>query len=607
MRQKIVLCAEYQGEGATIGTVTGFQLAVDHLIEAAGKENVVDITVFCLGTATRVYVHPRFRNVKYCQFAPRLTPQELGPYVSSDALPFLVELFPWRESIIRSIVSERPDVIHTFQATGSTDLAAVRAAERLRRSGQKVRVVATVMTEMETYVTHYFESFMADVVRFAMENSFLTELKAAWQMKGAFRAPSVLFRTYNLLHHVFNYPLCRMAGWMQRQRRKRGLASDQQATSIRADSSVLRLLRSMTHRHICRVLSAADAVTTSRARDVAAYGLFPNRVWHMPLSADENRFYVDDETTHSLRHRLVAPSITAKMNQSVSCELIRFLDQVDRDTNCFAIVTVGRLSDEKNLWLLRQSFRELRASLPARNIYWLACGSGIGGAELQQDFGEAVFLPGLVPNELLPSILNMARSRRFAYVSASDTETYGITHEESQRCGLPIVGMELGTRGHFYLPGDRLGDSVLHDEHCAETIENDQMLGNVLVGLNGICVPDYSKGRGLNAIRKISADQKNIRFARDSMTQALSTMATMPAEAWSRMSHYASTLTQAKCMDWLEIWDLLRTAIYADNRDRAAQLTSTHLHTFGQDPNVVPSSEELDVIVVPCASPAPER
>jgi len=603
MRKKIVLCAEYQGEGATVGTVTGFQLAVDHLIEEAGKENLVDVAIFCLGTVTRTYVHPRFPNVKYCQFAPRLTPQELGPYVSSDALPFLVELFPWRQSIIRSIVTERPDVIHTFQATGSTDLAGVRAAKLLRRLGHNVRVVATVMTEMETYVTHYFESFMAEVLRFAMENSFLAELKAAWQMKGVFRTPGLLIRTYNVLHHVFNYPLCRMAGRMRRKRLERMQSSDHHAIPTQADSSLLRLLRSTTHRHICRVLHRVDAITTSRPRDAAAYGIHSDRVWHMPLSSDENRFYIYEETTHSLRHRLVALSLTAQMETSVFEELIRFLDHVDRDSNCFAIVTVGRLSDEKNVWLLRQSFRELSSLSPSRNIYWLACGSGIGGVDLQQDFGESVFLPGLVPNELLPSIFNMARSRRFVYVSASDTETYGITHEESQRCGLPIVGMELGTRGHFYLQGDRLGGIVLDDEPNAELVENDPMSGKLLVALNGICVADSSQGRGLNAIRNISAEQPNIRCAQHSMTRALFTMATIPADAWARMSHYALTLTQLKCMEWPEIWDLLRTGIYVDNRGRSAELIARHLHTFGPDPDVVPLSEELDAVGLPCASP----
>ena len=61
MRPKIVICAEYQGTGAAVGTITGFQLAVEHLIQEAGNDDLADLVVFCLGTETRA--HPHHANV----------------------------------------------------------------------------------------------------------------------------------------------------------------------------------------------------------------------------------------------------------------------------------------------------------------------------------------------------------------------------------------------------------------------------------------------------------------------------------------------------------------------------------------------------------------
>ena len=38
-RPKIVICAEYQGEGAVAGSTTGFQRSIEEWIHQAGKEN----------------------------------------------------------------------------------------------------------------------------------------------------------------------------------------------------------------------------------------------------------------------------------------------------------------------------------------------------------------------------------------------------------------------------------------------------------------------------------------------------------------------------------------------------------------------------------------
>lgn len=259
------------------------------------------------------------------------------------------------------------------------------------------------------------------------------------------------------------------------------------------------------------------------------------------------------------------------------------MDWIEADPNCFAIVTVGRLSDEKNLWLLAQAFQKLTAATIARRVYWLACGTGLWDAELTRQFPDQVALGGLIPNDLLPMLFNLARSRRFVYVSASDTETYGITHEESQRCGLPIVAMELGTRGHFYCVGDRIGESQTVTPDTA--IEDDvRAVGpasqSFICAANGLCVPDFSGGRGLNTVRNLPSGAASIGLAIHAMSEALVVMERLPHETWELMSDNAVTLTEQTKMNWRSVWQLLRFGVYALDRHRHAELIAAHDHRF---------------------------
>jgi hypothetical protein len=222
-------------------------------------------------------------------------------------------------------------------------------------------------------------------------------------------------------------------------------------------------------------------------------------------------------------------------------------------------------------------------------------------AELARQFPGQVALAGLVPNDLLPVIFNLARSRRFVYVSASDTETYGITHEESQRCGLPLVAMELGTRGHFYLPGDRIGRSMTIplDSEIERDVRNSGLTSaSFLCAANGLCIPDFSEGRGLNSLRNSTAgssDRANhpaIQAAVNALAEALIVMERLPAKSWQRMSENAVALTERTKMNWRGVWQLLREGVYALNRNRHAELIAAHSHSFQQRPTVVVTNVE---------------
>ena len=583
MRPKIVICAEYQGTGAAVGTITGFQLAVEHLINEAGHDGLADLVVFCLGTETRTYSHPRYSNVTFRQYRPLLTPREICPYVSAKALPFRVELFPFRKDITRDIVSERPDVIHTFQTIGATDMAGLRAAKQLRRKGHKVRLISSVMTEIETYITNYFASFTHENLEFSETHSFLAELRAAWRMEGTEPPRSRLFRAFNVLEHCFNHPICRIVSFLHRRFAKDSTTESQTSSLAKTGTPFQRLLRFLAHRQISSYLKQADVVTTSRSADAVNYQIPNEQVWHMPLSCNTSDFRPAEETIASVRSRLVEEFASGRIDRDVLQGLSKFLDWIEVDPNCFAIVTVGRLSDEKNLWLLSQAFQKVSEATPARRVYWLACGTGLWDAELARQFPDQVALGGLVPNDLLPMIFNLARSRRFVYVSASDTETYGITHEESQRCGLPIVAMELGTRGHFYCEGDRIGDSqtVTPDTAIADDVRAVGPASQFFVcAANGLCVPDFSGGRGLNAVRNSPSGESIISLAVQALSQSLIVMERLPRESWERMSDNAVTLTEQTKMNWRSVWQLLRFGVYALDRRRHAELIAAHSHQF---------------------------
>ena len=321
----------------------------------------------------------------------------------------------------------------------------------------------------------------------------------------------------------------------------------------------------------------------------------------MPLSCNTAEFRLAEETVASVRSRAEEECVNGRFSP-LACEgLTKFLDWIDADPNALAIVTVGRLSDEKNLWLLTQAFQKLTEATPERNIYWLACGTGLWDAELTRQFPDHVALAGLVPNDLLPAIFNLARSRRFVYVSASDTETYGITHEESQRCGLPLVAMELGTRGHFYLPGDRVGHSAMipfDSEIERDVRDSGSSSATFFCAANGLCVPDFSEGRGLNSHRHSSENSstKAIPAAVSAMAEALIVMERLPAKTWQRMSENAIALTEQTKMDWRSVWQLLREGMYSLNRDRHVELIAAHRHSFQHRPTIAVTNADISLI-----------
>ena len=600
MRLKIVLCAEYQGADATVRTVTGFQVSVDQLLDEMGHDGSVDVVVFCLGRERSTYLHPKHSTIRYEQFAPCLTPQELAPYVSFDTLPFLIELIPWRPDIVNAIMNERPHVIHTFQTIGATDMAGLRAARRMKRAGQSVVMVSTVMTEIETYVANYFESFINEAIEFSGNVSYLSELKAAWNMKGAFRPPSVAFRLFNVAYHLLNHPICKALSWFA-YKRSASRKDSSPAALTKRDSALMSLLRRLIRLQIRTYLREVDAVTTSRPEDGRNYHIAPATSWHMPLSASTDRFRPEEVTCDVVGAALPWPSTATANDAFDRSEMQRFLDWINDEPMGFAIISVGRLSDEKNPWLLSSAFEKLLADNPKRPTVWLACGTGVWKDELRRRFHSNVVLPGLVPNDFLPFIYNLARSHRFVFVSASDTETYGITLAEAQLCGQPIVGMELGTRSHFLMPCDtsvtaRADDGDFECEHSDE-----EWHCGARLALNGICISDYTKGAGLNAIRMNPGDRHLVDAACAALHSAIVRMSQLSPEAWMKMTEESLRFCDAAKMKWSDIWEVLRDCIYANDRESYDALTSKFTESrVRHDRRVAGVHDELKAVLSEC-------
>ena len=107
------------------------------------------------------------------------------------------------------------------------------------------------------------------------------------------------------------------------------------------------------------------------------------------------------------------------------------------DEDGIAVLHVGRLAAEKNLDLLVQSFRALRAAHPQRRLKLVLVGDGPQRASLQQQLPDAVFC-GLQRGEALAA--HYASGDLFLFPSLS--ETFGNVVLEALASGLGVVAFD---------------------------------------------------------------------------------------------------------------------------------------------------------------------
>lgn len=625
-RVKVVLCAEFQGEGAVRGSTTGFQRSVDEIIEQAGCEGELDVVVYCMGTSRRDWQHPRFSNVLYRQYRPNLSVWEGVPGTSFDLFPFMVDLLPLHPVMLRDLIVDAPDVIHTFQTFGATDLAGYVAAHWLRRRGREVRLVNSIVTEIDTYFGHYVRRIMGhfcDRMDALGLWGSIRDVRSRPFAKGprSRLAPIAIVLWWTLVK------VADVTRALSNGARRRRAPIRYQDHALPALFS--RLYRAALEREIPRYLEHCDAVTTSRPEDGHRYAL-AKPAWHVPHACDRGHFRVLEQRAAWIGEQLVRSVVAAGLPEATVAAIERLVTDpivgVRRP-----VLHVGRLSDEKNFGLVLEAYGTLidKAGEGA-DVHLVCVGAGVDGEEALRIHGDAVSVCGLLPNSLLPLVYNLVRVRGGFLVSASDTETYGIVHQEASACGVPIVAMERGTRTHLFAAGDRVGhEQIANDPSTAgimRLLAADSLGGEIvpegfarpgpgsrgakaqqpsplIFARNGLVVCDRSGGAGLASL--LPDDPRRTRM-RHAFAAAVAVLARLPERDMQRLSAAANELTHAHRASWATIWQLFER-VYADDRESHAALVERHQHCPVEQQERVGKRRALGAAtpVAPSARPMP--
>ncbi|BAZ12438.1 sucrose-phosphate synthase [Calothrix sp. NIES-4071] len=621
---KVVMCADFLGTGAVDGSTIGSQKIINEWISHSANDPNIELVVYCLGTKKQQY-YP-FNNVSVKQYKPYLSNRALLPLVPPSVFPFLVDLIPIHPNLIIKIIQEKPDIIHTFDTFGVTDIAGYIAAKIMQSQKKPVKLINTVMGEVDTYFADYLKRIVIyfykivdtkSILRIIYESAkggvyatstqhpslislltFILKFFTYWQsgssailllklfellgiiqdsivkavqalLKFIFKAKyqqlevkinhyvrnlrefSLTGRNRKKSRHWFNYltkPLQLTYDFVRR--------GDEKGPKVGLSKLLANILRFSLKSQISYYVNRCDAVTVSRPEDIARYYI-NTPVWELPLGCDLSQFKVYEPSVDTFSERVqIARQLEMLSNEGANA-LIDFATNPEKiSKRC--IIYVGRLSDEKNISILIDVYEHLLQCKGIKDkVHFIFIGAGFAASEIKNRFGDSVTVTGLVPNHLLPDIYNFVRLRHGFFVSASDTETYGITHEEAAACGVPLVAMEKGTRGHFYRPGDRIGSFKIEtDEEITRTIEDliVHASSNFIVTLNGLCIPDYSDSKGLSTL---STNHTVIESVQKSLLCAMYCMAVLPESTSAKMSKYASELTQLSKFGSDGTWKLL--------------------------------------------------
>lgn len=119
------------------------------------------------------------------------------------------------------------------------------------------------------------------------------------------------------------------------------------------------------------------------------------------------------------------------------------------------IITFGRIGSEKNLKFLIDAFTRLASQFP--DLHFLIVGDGPYREELEQIVKSSgletrIHLLGMIRHEELFPIVKNA----LVFLSASTTETQGLTTLEAMACGVPVVAVQ-GPGVEDTLAGDQGG------------------------------------------------------------------------------------------------------------------------------------------------------
>jgi glycosyltransferase involved in cell wall biosynthesis len=484
-------------------------------------------------------------------------------------MPFLVDLMPVHLNMIVDIMREQPDIIHTFQTFGATDISGFIAAHIMKARGRGVRLINTVMTEIDTYFGNYAKYIASCFVEQVEDNSLLQILKESARIgssgevneRDVFRKKMVA----NAVPILFGYAIVRASQFLCEKETFANITS--------------RVFRRFLKAEIPAYLNRCDAVTVSRKEDVRRYAL-KTIVWEVPLACDLTKFRVYKPDVDEFIAKADAECRKGHLTKNGFEKLSKFLTDPDIGSKR-PIIYVGRLSNEKNVSFLIDSYSKmLELDGMSDRIHFLFIGTGEKTEKINEIFGEDVSVTGLVPNNLLPDLYNFVRQRHGYFISASDTETYGISHEEAIACGVPLVAMQAGTRNHVFCPGDFVGESLLAENQELSAVFTASACNpswSFIVGLNGIVVPDYTGERGLFVMPE--GHESRVCTA-ETIFQAMYVMTNMPDSIMEIMSRYAEEFTCRSRFGWPLTWQLFSKGVYERNQQAHKEIYAPRVHTF---------------------------
>jgi glycosyltransferase involved in cell wall biosynthesis len=617
---KIVICTDYLGYGAVEGSFSGFQKVITDWISKSTLDSNIQIIVYCLGIEEKVY--QGFNQVIFKQYKPHLSNRSILPLVSPGIFPFLLDIFPLHLNIIKSIIQEKPDIIHTFQTFGVTEISGLIAAKVLKMRQQEVTLVNTVMCEIDTYAANYMRRIVTSFYQIIDSSPFF-KIVADSVDGGAYLVRSTnpsrkvrsvlytvsaasayyLFLNLSLLGQIQDF-LVKVLRFLARlifQKQYDKLENQVKLAMYdirepyilsyyrKKKFSFLKLIAKpfqlvfdflrrgdiqgkqpglagilgntlgvLLKSQISLFVNQCDRVIISRHEDTGRYSIKSN-IWEVPLGHDAAKFKVYQPNINELIFKVKKSGEIGNLSSANAKKLIDFLTASSRiNQRCF--MYVGRLSDEKNISILINACEQLVSQDNLQDkVHFLFIGSGFAASEIESRLKNAATVLSFVPNYLLPDIYNFIRQNYGFFVSASDSEIYGITHGEASACGLPLIAMERGTRGHIFCGGDKVGNMVIEgDEKIAKSITEvvtPYSDNKLIIGVNGLCVYDYSYDLGLSRLPVFDVSQK---LAQESLFTAMYMMALIPSSSYLAMSSYASSFSIQYKFNSDECWELMK-------------------------------------------------
>lgn len=263
-------------------------------------------------------------------------------------------------------------------------------------------------------------------------------------------------------------------------------------------------------RFICQKADAIIAPTQKTEKILEGYGV-TNPIHVVPTGLSFDRFHVttDDSFTEQIRTKFRIPS------------------------NAPVLVTLGRIAREKNIDFLIEQMAH--SAIRSKNVHLIVVGDGPDRERLESithnlGLKFCVHFTGMVAPKHVASYYHLGN----AFVSASNSETQGLTYIEALACGLPLLCrkdeclqdvLEPNQNGYFF------ENSEMFVAHCLNLLENSKKLTAMSENALQSSYKFSKESFGTNAI---SIYQKTILSRRES--KSCTRFVCIPKQIWHKVT-----------------------------------------------------------------------